>query len=144
MNIIIEKRTSGFFHSVNSRLSEWGLGIVMSYWGIVFMLTDGIFDREPYRHLANLVPPAVWILAMAVIGFGRLSVLILNGSLSKSPHLRTLASLASGTIWLQLALAFYSSCSATWLLPGMLVIFSGMDFVAMLRAARDARISDGK
>lgn len=143
MNITIEKRTSGVFHSVNNRLAEWSLGVMMSYWGIVFILTDGIFERPPYKHLASLVPPTAWVSAMLTIGFGRLSVLVLNGSLSKSPHLRTLASLASGTIWLQLALSFFSS-EATWLLPGMLVIFSGMDFIAMLRAARDARISDGK
>lgn len=128
------------------RVVEWGLSNILITWGLIVLLTDGLFEKYrdimAFKGWLSLAPQPVWGTAALSVGGIRLAALYINGAHYRSPVARTVAGFFSmfiwfwatvgvlkGTPWLTPALAIYP-----WLMIG--------DAYAVYTAAGDAFTSN--
>ena len=88
------------------RATEWMLSGVMLLWGLLLLRPGMTFSAPAYAELARLAPEETWGLACLGIGGLRLMVLVINGAMRPSPHLRAFLALVSALFWYQLSVGF--------------------------------------
>lgn len=135
----------GLWRSVRTKLSEWGLALMMINWGWTVLDYDQPFRffQAPYDGWGSVIEPSTLGALMISVGSLRLLTLIINGSYSRSPHIRTGFSLISGMVWFFLWISFLQSIS-TPTAPVVYKWLSIMEFAALIRSAYDARVEDEK
>lgn len=90
-----------------ARASEWMLtGAIISL-AIVFFANEEMFTREAFQGLRDISGNRLmWATAFAVIGFIRLTVLIINGAYWRTPHFRAATAFLCTVIWFALCAGF--------------------------------------
>lgn len=135
--------TGKLHESFELRLAEFGSATTMTLWAVTLVYYPGLLDTWAYRFLGNMMPQEYWITLLGIVGFGRLAILLVNGAISKSPHLRSLASFLSGAIWIQIAIAFWQA-DVTPTAYAVYAVAAGTDYFSLIRASREARRLDVK
>lgn len=127
--------------SLDNKLSEWGSTLLMLVWSYVLWTIPNLWLIGPYRSLGTefIIAQNAFMYVCLGVGVFRLVILTVNGTISKSPHLRTAGALISCVIWLQVWSAFRSQ---DVLISTTYAVICLTDFIAMIRAARDSRIYD--
>lgn len=83
-----------------ARASEWALTGVMISMSLVFLLNEEMFYRSSFEGMRNIFNSRYgWAAILAVVGLTRLSVLIINGSHWRTPHMRSLTAFLSAGVW---------------------------------------------
>lgn len=124
------------------RLSEWwAAGLLMALGWMLGSNPDLMDNRATHAYdlLLMIAEQHTWAIIMKLFAAARLTVLLINGAWRRSPHLRALSALLSCFFWTQIALSFAPIFGYAFAMSaGVLVL----DFVNMIRAARDARTID--
>lgn len=124
------------------RLSEWFCASILMALG--FMLSENAdlmtsSKTATFDLMLMIAPQEKWSLIMKLFATLRLVILLINGILRRSPHLRAGSAFLSLFFWTQIAL----SAKATF---GFVFVFSAgiavLDFLNVTRASRDARLVD--
>ena len=89
------------------RATEWLLSGVMLLWGVLLLCPSDTFAMPSYGELARIGSEDAWGWFGVTVGGLRLLVLIINGALRPSPHLRAILAWLSSYFWWQLSLGFY-------------------------------------
>ncbi|KAB0682006.1 hypothetical protein [Aureimonas leprariae] len=124
------------------RVSEWACGAMLFLLAFVLHFNPALFrDGPSYSAMASLASQDTWKLAFLFGGGFRLLVLLVNGIIRRSPHLRLLAAFVSCGFWFQIALGLYQSGTFP---TGMAIypVLLGLDFYHLLRCGRAARRVD--
>jgi hypothetical protein len=140
MSMVIVHTFRSLQDTFEARASEWMLtGVVLSL-AVVFTLNEGMFYRESFEGLRSILNSRFgWALILAVVGLVRLSVLTINGSYWRTPHLRSLTAFLSAGVWFLFCAGFARNGS---------VMLAIMPWVFMLdaynakRAGREAGQSE--
>lgn len=127
-----------------ARKSEWILAAMMFGWGVILFKEGSVFDgNRAWSEMAQIMSETSWGILAMVVSAVRLIALTVNGTFSKSwysrwsPHVRSLCSLLSCGVWMQIAFGLYMSDAATTGLsvyPGLLVL----DLTNVLSGMKDA------
>lgn len=104
-------------HRFQTRRLEWFLSFILVAWGAVVLHPDPLFDRESWQFFFELFGTEQllgWL--MLLMGLGRLSGLIINGSLpTVTPWIRMVSAGFGFLIWLMVAIGFALSAPlSTW------------------------------
>jgi hypothetical protein len=123
-----------------ARASEWMLtGATLSL-AFVFFLNIKMFYSEAFEGLREINNNRFfWSLTLFVVGAIRLSVLLINGSYYRTPHMRSITAFFCAGIWFMMIIAFARNGSmmiaiAPW------IFF--LDAYNTVRAAREAGTSE--
>ncbi len=122
------------------RVAEWMTAIMLVSWGVA-LAARPVMLQEPFYVGFRWASQTDWTVAAMLIGFGRLSALMINGSWRFSSHLRALLTVASVFIWFGLiegVLKFGKPTLAIALCPWLALA----DLYAVWRASRDAQAAD--
>lgn len=131
-----------------ARIPEWANAWCLLGWGAYTILHPGVF-QQPY--LQGLVDAAgavttfeaerFWGLVTVVVGMTRLCALFVNGSYSRTPMIRLIASLVSAFVWTQIILGIW----VTDVPAHGLVMYTTalvLDLISAYRAACDTAIAE--
>jgi hypothetical protein len=128
----------------DTRVSEWALATILLLWSVVLHLNPELFAEGPsYVKMAEVMPQRFWSIFCLVAGGGRLIILLVNGLISRSPHLRCLASFVSLFFWHQILLGFVLAGTFG---TGLAVypVLLALEIYHAIRCARLARVVDNQ
>lgn len=101
-----------FNQTFEARAPEWVLTGAMISLSLVFFLNDTVFYQETFEGLRNILNSRYsWGLILGMIGLSRLSVLVINGSYWRTPHLRSFTAFLSAGIWFLFCVGFARNSS---------------------------------
>ena len=125
----------------HSRLAEWLTSLMAISWGVELVLDPGMFGNPFFMGFQSLAPQRVWAVVALLIGFIRVSALVINGHARFTPHVRSLMALVSFLGWIAICFGFHEAGRITL---GMVIYpwLAAADFYSALRAASDAAIAD--
>lgn len=124
------------------RLSEWIAASMLLAIGVMLLLnpdqlqTPGV---RAYGLMLSIMDQESWSNSYIAFSMVRLVVLLVNGALRRSPHLRALSAFLSCLPWTLLVLSFSQTFGFAFI---MACGWLAMDMVNILRAMRDARTVD--
>jgi hypothetical protein len=123
------------------RRSEWLLALCTFSLGIVYLNAPGLFEPRFFATMLAIGSQHDWGVFAAIVGAGRLTMLLINGAWRASPHLRVLGAQASCLFW---AMLFVSAISAERVMQsvGFWFLFFVFDAFSAVDAAGDARMAD--
>ena len=123
------------------RVAEWITAAMLISWGIELASNPSMFTAPFFAGFARLAPQAAWAAVAMLIGYGRLSALIVNGAWRYSSHTRAGLLVLSVFIWLGIVFGLWDVHRATL---GVVVYpwLAVADAYAAYRAGRDARAAD--
>ncbi len=131
-----------FMEALFPRLSEWYCAILLFSLGSMLAANPDLMTSTKtatFDLMLMIATQEQWSWVMRVFAFLRLVILLVNGILRRSPHLRAGSAFLSLFFWTQIAL----SAKATF---GFVFVFSAtvaaLDFMNVIRASRDARLTD--
>lgn len=126
--------------SFEARASEWMLTCATISLGFVFFLNNGMFHTTSFEGLRNLMNDQyVWAVLFTVVGFARLSVLIINGAYWRTPHFRAIGAFLCAGIWFIFCIGFVRNGSIlTAVMPWIFLL----DAYNVKRASREAGKSE--
>jgi hypothetical protein len=124
------------------RLSEWYTAGVLMALGVMLSSNPDLMassKTSAYELMLLIANQDTWAWIMKGFAFFRLTVLFINGSWRRSPHLRSATAFLSLFFWTQITLSFAPIFGYAFVFAcGHLVL----DLANSIRAARDARIID--
>ncbi|WP_061930077.1 hypothetical protein [Aureimonas sp. AU22] len=131
-----------FRKTFDTRVSEWALAAILFLWSVVLHLNPKLFQEGPsYVKMADLMPQHSWAILCLMAGGGRLIILLVNGLLRRSPHLRCLGSFVSCFFWFQILIGLMQSGTyATGL--AVYPVLLALECYHTIRCARLARAVD--
>lgn len=135
---------SYFFASLHetfeARASEWALtGMVISL-SLVFILNTDLIESPNFIRLRSISDNSIWWAAICfVVGISRLTVLLINGSYWRTPHLRALTAFLSLWIWFLFIVGFVRNGS---LMAAIMPWIFILDAYNAKRSAREAGKSE--
>lgn len=88
------------------RKSEWVMAFAVVVMWIVLAFNEELFTRPGYAHLAELAPQWVWQWFCFIVGFGRVGVLVVNGSDWRTPYGRAFFAFLSCFLWWHIGAGF--------------------------------------
>lgn len=123
------------------RLSEWVAAAVIC--GCAWMLAVNkdlmASAPKPFQLMLDVATQPTWAKVCLFLGAARLIILFINGAWRRSPHARSMMATLSCFLWMQIVLSFSATLGLSVVgFAGFLV----MDFLNIIRAARDARTVD--
>lgn len=129
-----------------ARIPEWANSATLFAWGAYILLHPGIFN-QPYLQGLSAIgahwapsPERFWGLVTVTVGLIRACALFVNGSYSRTPMIRLVASAISAFIWAQVVIGIMSTG-----LPALgIVMYTSalcLDLISAYRAAWDAVIA---
>ena len=124
---------------VRVRSGEWMTSAMLITFGFMLSSRPDMFNSEFYAGLA-WAPQSLWAAVSMIIGFARVSTLVINGAWRYSAHARALLAAASVFIWGGLVEGIWAFGRPTLgmaLCPWLLII----DLCALWWASGDARDS---
>lgn len=134
--------TKSFRETFPARASEWALAVMLMNWAIVLTLLPNVFEQQAYFAPMNaLMKQTSWAYVCLAVSAVRLTVLIVNGMLKRSPHLRALTSFFSALVWFEISIGFLQTGSPTTGLAIYPVLFA-LDTFNTARAMGDAKLAD--
>jgi hypothetical protein len=135
-----------------ARLPEWWNAFTMFFWGAYILLHRGIFEEHIFDGLVAIATAwqsdgstaaaeRMWGLVAVVVGLTRACALFVNGSYSRTPMVRLIASLISAFVWCQVLIGLLSLPIAT---TGVVIYASvmGLDLLSAYRAGIDVAIAE--
>lgn len=134
-----------FRHSLRStfeaRASEWALASATLLWGMIVLSNPGEFAARPsFTGFLAMAPQNIWGGCATAIGAVRLVVLLFNGSVRRSPHLRAVMAFLTCFLWMQITLGLLAGDGFTGLAMYPVALF--LDIYNVMRAAREAALTD--
>lgn len=106
-----------------TRKSEWVLGFMLIAWGAVVAANPGYFETRPaLSYLLKFASQHTWASAAFGVGLLRVSMLMINGTWRRSPHLRAMGSFLAAGVWFFIGAGLYQSGQA---ITG-LVLYGGL------------------
>lgn len=134
--------THSLRHTFPTRASEWALGLMLFNWSVVLIFNPNLFAELPnYSHFTEIMSQGSWAALCFIGGTLRLTMLFINGTWRRSPHLRAAAAFLSCFFWFQVSLALFQSGLFATGLAVYPVLFL-LDVYNVFRASRDAGFSD--
>lgn len=126
------------------RAVEWLATTMMLLWGAIVLAQPGQFAiRIAYQSFENIAPQYVWGVAALSLGVVRFIILVLNGLVTRSPHLRSLTAFLSCFIWAQIVVNMLAGDWFTGLAPyGIALVFDAYNVIRTIREA--ALVDRGK
>src|SRR6185369_2352575 len=130
-----------------ARLPEWWNAATMFAWGAYTLMHPGIFDQPYLQGLVALggdstaVAERFWGLVTITVGLVRGCALFVNGSWTRTPLIRLLASAASAFVWGQIVIGILQ----TGVYAHGLVMYSSallLDMVSAYRAGCDVATAE--
>lgn len=133
--------TRQLFYHFPSRASEWAAAFITLNWGLLALNTEGKVIENSAPQLLNFLSPMIWGVIFFLMGAVRLAILIINGALRRSPHLRSASAFVGCFLWFQITMAFLNGVEITTALAVYPVLLA-IDFYNAYRIAIEARITD--
>lgn len=137
---MVFNRTKQVAYHFPSRASEWFGAIVLLNWGLMIYWSDGAV-LHACSDMLSIMNETSWYAAFIALGTLRIALLIINGTLRRSPHFRSIASFLSCFAWFQITLAFVNSSPVSTALSVYPVLLA-LDFYNTYRTLVEARILD--
>lgn len=129
-----------------ARIPEWVNAVTLAVWGAYIIAHPEIFLLPPYSGLETLkwldIPaPAFWGLLAFTVGWVRFGALLINGTYSRTPMVRLIASAVSAFVWSQILIGMWINemPNASIVMYGGAVV---MDLISAYRASRDVAIAE--
>lgn len=128
-----------------ARMIEWEHSISLFAFGLVLALNPSIFDGPSYVSFLRIWESAIgWALLCMIVGGLRFIVLLINGGLKRSPHLRAAFACMSAFVWMQVSLGFLAAgnfSTALAVYPGF-IFWEFVIFVLTVRYAGEVDQGD--
>lgn len=124
-----------------TRASEWATSLILFGWATLTYLTNGKSMTGAYDAMTNVMDATTWAAMFMILSGIRIMLLIINGALKRSPHLRSAFSFLSCFAWFQITMAFSSTEMLTNDLAAYPVLLA-LDFYNAYRIAIEARLAD--
>lgn len=124
------------------RLSEWTAAFALFAIGWTLSANPELMattKTQAYSLMLMIAPQDKWASALIAFATLRLLVLLINGSIRRSPHLRAVLAFFSCFPLALISLSFVSTFGIGMALAWTVL---GMDMINILRAAGDAKTAD--
>lgn len=141
MLVFAHIRTS-FADAFFPRLSEWWLAGMLFGLGWMLSVNPDLMasgKTQAYQLMLMIFSQETWSWIMRTFAVMRLTILLINGAWRRSPHLRAFTAFLTMFFWTQIALSFAPTFGYAFVFSSGAVV---LDFLNMVRAARDARTVD--
>ncbi len=123
-----------------ARASEWMLACATLSLAFVFFLNINMFYSEAFEGLRGINNNRYfWGMAFFVVGAIRLSVLTINGSYYRTPHMRAVTAFFCAGVWFMLCVAFARNGSVLIAITPWIFF---LDAYNTVRAAKEAGKSE--
>lgn len=128
----------GPFSHLRLRFAEWLLAAITVSLGLILLWTDNLFENPFYWGLARITDETTWGIAALIVGMLRLAALFINGAWEPSPMVRTIMSMLTCFLWVQLSLGLLGGemSLGVAVYPWLLIA----DMYSTFRAASDAGV----
>jgi hypothetical protein len=124
------------------RSSEWACAFMVLLWGWRLGYLPGLFDgNAAFVRFSQVASQDVWAWGAIICGSARILILAINGAWRRSYHARGIAAFLCCGFWLQVAVSFYLSGSASTSLA-IYPVLVVLETLHVLRAAVEARAAD--
>ena len=123
------------------RVAEWLTSLMLVSWGVQLAAAPKMFQSPFFAGFESLAPQATWSAVVMMLGFGRLSALLVNGAWRYSSHARAGLLVLSVFIWAGVVFGVWDTHRPTigvTIYPWLAIA----DAYAAYRAGRDARAAD--
>jgi hypothetical protein len=140
--IVLAHIRNNFANAFFPRLSEWWAASLLMWLGFVLSANPDLMassKTSAYQMMLMIGDQDTWSWVMRAFAATRLFVLLINGALRRSPHLRAAGAVITCFFWMQITL---SVAPTFGLLFGLAVGVLILDFANFIRAMRDARVVD--
>lgn len=142
--VVLAHIRDNFASAFYPRLGEWVCAGMIFAIGRVLSLNEKLMANaksSAYDFMLVWAPQPTWAYVMMILGFLCLLILLVNGTLRRSPHYRAFAALLRCFFWWQIVRSFYDVFGIAFVFASGILM---LDFFNMVRAARDARVVDHK
>jgi len=136
--IILKTKT----YSIRDRMPEWILSSGLVVWGIMILLTPGLFDSNFYAQFIAVMSQDLWGFATICLGTFRLLALLINGLWRPTAHLRALGAVGGTLIWGSLLSVSLINSAARAPGIGIFGMLLAFEFMALWWSAGDAKVAD--
>ncbi len=145
MQTLIVHMKNNFNQVFVARMIEWEHAVLLMLFGWALVESPDLFDTAAsYASFKSLYPNySFWALSMITVGGLRFVVLVVNGTIKRSPHLRAVFAALTAFYWFH---ASYGAVVSGKLTPltAFCVAFFGWQFVVMVICAKLAKLEDIK
>ena len=123
------------------RVAEWITSLMLISWGAQLAAAPTMFQNPFFGGFLRLAPQPTWSAAVMMLGFARLSALIVNGAWRYSSHVRAGLLVLSVFIWFGIVFGVWDTHRPTL---GVTIYpwLAAADAYAAYRAGLDARAAD--
>lgn len=125
------------------RMIEWEHSMVLFTFGLALMIQPQLFESSTSYAAFRAVRPSAdfWGLAAMTVATIRFLVLLINGTIRRSPHLRALFAAVSAGIWVLAAVGGLVADKLSQA-TGLYIAFVGWEFVIFLLCVHYAKLED--
>lgn len=125
------------------KVSEWAPSLICVLWGFWVQMEPVTLTPDRFTLMLMIMPEAYWGVIAFYAGIARLFILLMNGTLRRSPWLRAVAAASHGLLWLLVSLALFSSTQIT---TGLAVypVLGLVEFYTVMRLAPEAKRADDR
>lgn len=146
--LVLRRVSSGVFAHLPARHPEWIMAFALLRWGMITVAPGDVFQQSPaWQHLLSITSETVWGWTAIAVASARILALVINGTFVDtwwgrwSPHVRSIFSILSCQIWVQIyiSLSVSGTASTGTAMYSAAAITCGF---SAYRAALEARIVD--